>query len=352
MKLLWLALAAIVLLAVPVTVRGQAGGDVSAAGLAVSPAILEVAGKPGETVERKFNIQNISGQPMPVSATLDRLRPTEAEIDLSKSESFNASQWIAISEPYHILDDKERRELTAVVSVPEDAEPGGHYATIIMQPMAPETSLNGSGARIAPKVGILVFITVPGDAVRELSVNTSASRLHLSKQVPFTAEFRNTGTIHALPTGKITIRNLFGSTKAELPLQPRIVLPNTVKEFAAEWDGPFLFGIYSAETEATYGPGQTQLTSGKRYFVVFRWLPLILAALPLVLIGWFVRRTYGRWGDALRAFRSAETVAAKDTEQMAARSLHQATKKSPKLKPLKPKLLQTWKVFRGKIHKK
>jgi hypothetical protein len=279
--------------------------SVSNAGLTVSPAIFEVVGEPGKTVRKEFYIQNISSQPMPVSATLDRLRPYEQEIDLKASESFNASQWIELDKPHHILDVEERRKVTATISVPKNAEPGGHYATIIWQPVVPATGLDGNSAKIAPQVGILVFITVPGDAKYDIALEDQLGWLQLSNNITIDPRFTNTGTIHILPTTKVVVRNIIGSVKDEIELKPSIVLPNTIKEFPAKWDGPGIIGIYSAETVATYCSGQTELTSGKHYFVVFRPLPLLFVIILLYFVGRFVRQTHPRWLEAIRAFREA-----------------------------------------------
>jgi hypothetical protein len=296
---------ALALLAIlsPAPALGQQD-PVSNAGLTVSPAIFEVVGEPGQTVRKEFYIQNISDSAMPVSATTDRLRPYEQEIDLRLTESFNAAQWITLDEPHHILDVEERRKVTATISVPENAEPGGHYATIVWQPVAPATGLDGNSTRIAPQVGILVFITVPGDARYDIGLENKVSWLQWSQDIEVDSAFTNAGTMHILPTSKVVVRNIFGSVKEEVDIRPSVVLPNTIKEFSTKWDDPGLIGIYSAETVATYGSDQTELSSDRSYFLVFRPLPLLLAIVILYLVGRFVRRTHPRWLEAIRAFRN------------------------------------------------
>jgi hypothetical protein len=289
----------------PTLLAQEQPDSVSTAGLTVSPAIFEVVGKLGQTVKKDFYIQNISDHTLPVTAAMDRLHPYEVEVDPGESESFNAAQWVKISEPHHILKTDERRKVTATISVPKNAEPGGHYATILWQPMAQIFQQEGNTAKIAPKVGILVFITVPGNAEYTVDLSNNASGLYWSKNIPITSEFTNTGTIHILPTPKVVVRNIFGGVEEELELKPSVVLPNTIKMFPTEWKGANLLGVYSAETMATFSPSQTPISSSRQYFVVIRPLPLLLVIALTYLLGNFVRKTSPHWPEAIRAFRNA-----------------------------------------------
>lgn len=272
----------------------------------MSPAIFEMIVDPGEVKEREFKIINIKNEPVPVTATVKRLTPVEEEIDPALSQSFNAASWIEIPESNHILKGKERRDLTARVSVPKTAEPGGHYATIVLEPLVPTVTVDNKTAKVAAQVGIIVFITVKGEAVTEaaFSGHPDISSLQTKGEVPLKVAVANTGTIHVLPTATVEIRNIFGRSKASLPLKPRLVLPNTVKNFSTVWDDPGIFGIYSAEAEGTYGPGQTAINSGRKYFLVFRWLPFTAIALSLVAIIIFTLKTHRRWPAAYQAFKS------------------------------------------------
>lgn len=284
--------------------QAQGQGQISQSGLTVGPAIFEMIVEPGETKSQAFFVNNIKDTPVPVTTTIKRLSPIEEEIDLTLSESFNAASWIEVSEPHHILKGRERRRLEATVTVPETAEPGGHYATIVLEPMVSAFSTGQSTAKVASQIGILVFITVKGDAITEATFrdNPQLSRLQTSRSVPVTAAVANTGTIHVLPSSKLVVRNLFGFNKTELPLKPRLVLPNTIKKFTTEWGKAPVLGIYSVQAVGTYGSGQTELVSGKKYFVVVRWLPILVSLVLLLAAGTFIIKTHKRWPQAYRAF--------------------------------------------------
>jgi hypothetical protein len=273
-------------------------------GLSVSPAIFELIVEPGEAQQKTFYIRNITDTAVPVRVSTEELAPTEEQIDKSLSNSFNASSWINLSEQNHILNNKESRPITATVQVPKTAEPGGHYATILLEPLVPAVAVSGqSGSQAAAKVGVLVFITVKGEARHQLTTHSSPgiSFLQTLAHISIDAAIANTGTVHELPTAKVIVRNIFGGIEAELPIQPRVVLPNTIKTTSLQWQAPFLFGIYSAQIEGVYGSSQTPLQSDKKVFIVLQWFPLVLLSVLLVAGFMYTRKTYKRWPQAFRA---------------------------------------------------
>lgn len=276
--------------------------EVSGSGLSVSPALIELTLDPGESRDKEFYVNNITKTPVPLNIGTQPLYPNEQIIDDTKTDSFDAAQWVSVDEPDNILNAGEQRQLTAKISVPESAEPGGHYATIVLEPLVPATEMS-SGASIASRVGILVFITVSGDAIYDVELQEpSVGRLQWSRHVPITAEFLNQGTIHISPTTRVTVKNIFGDTLGEVPVQPRVVLPNTQKILRAQWRSPSLIGIYSAQIEASYGEDGTVLESGQRYFLVVQWLPVLGIVILASILGWLIK-VGQRLPAACKAFR-------------------------------------------------
>lgn len=272
-------------------------------GLNVSPAIIEVLASPGETYEHTFYIRNITSTAVPVSASLDRLKPNEEELDITDIARFDASAWIHLSEEHHILEVDQQRAITATVQIPADAEPGGHYATIWLDPVLPQGLVDQTGAKAAPRIGILVFITVKGDAAHQLAaLQPQIDFINASATLSFGVKINNSGSVHEVPTAKMVVKNIFGATKGEIVVAPRIVLPNTQKSFSLSWQAPAWFGIYKAHIEATYGSDQQFFSGPTRYFVVIQWLPAIILLLILPALTVFVLKTHRRWPAAYRAF--------------------------------------------------
>lgn len=274
-------------------------------GLKVSPALFEAVIEPGQTIEREFYIIHTTDQPLPIEVKPRPIDPIERIIDTSKIARFNAASWVTIDEPYHILENQETLRLSATITAPESAEPGGHYFMISVDALQAVSSEARPGVSVTPRIGILVFLTVPGPVVRDIIVTEDRFSPFIATDeiVRLTPSFKNTGTIHLMQNSKVVVENIFGAKKAEIRLPPRIVLPNTIKQIASTWEDVPIIGFYRMKINGTYGPGQKRLNERQEFLIAFRWLPLLLVLLPLGLIGWVVYRTRGRWGEAYEALR-------------------------------------------------
>ncbi|MEX0934637.1 MAG: hypothetical protein WDZ42_02435 [Candidatus Saccharimonadales bacterium] len=304
-KSLNIALLILTIISYPSLVLSQNNSEIensSRTGLSVSPAIFEMVVSPGEIGTQTIYISNISDQPTPFITSVENLHLAENLINPSLSNNFNASSWISLPNPYHILDSTEQRSIEVVVEVPDTAEPGGHYASIVLRPLE-EVSSDDTGARIVPQIGVIAFITVPGDTDTEFSVDKpSVNLINSSSEIDIDINFRNTGNIHILPTAKTEIKSILGSADHQINIAPRVVLPNTTKISTATWDDPPIIGAYSAQVIGSYGSDQTSLVSDKSYFIIIRWLPLFASILLVVIASIFILKTHKRWPRAYRAF--------------------------------------------------
>lgn len=191
--------------------------------------------------------------------------------------------------------------------MPNDAEPGGHYATIFFG-RAGGTVGNGSGVGVAEQVGVLLLVRVPGNIRESLNVESfrviGPSTVN-RRPVAFELRVKNTGSVHERPAGQIVITNMVGSVVAKIPANPNngAVLPASIRRFGAGWDASapiakggffaeaanewknFGFGKYTARVDATYGPMKTPLERAAVSFWIIPWhLIAIAAGLLIVLI--------------------------------------------------------------------
>lgn len=274
-------------------------------GLRASPAIFESVVRPGKTVKKDFFIVHTTDRSLPVQISSRPLDPIEKSIESNKISTFNASEWIKISEPYHIFSNQERKKLTATITAPPNAEPGGHYAMISIDVVSPATDKASSGVSISSRIGILAFLIVPGPVSKDVIVekNSVAPLFGTSEIVRFNPEFKNTGTIHVLQNSKIIIEDILGIKRTELNVPSRIILPNTIKELSVPWEDPPYIGVYKVHVEGSYGPEQAPINSDVEYLLMIRWLPILMFGLPFGLAVMLIWRTRGRWGDAIAAFK-------------------------------------------------
>jgi hypothetical protein len=279
--------------------------------LSISPEMFELKVKRGEELLKKIKILNQSGVPVPIEATVTNFgaqeetgtitfyeEPTpkespeigslateEDDISFNPKESpeigslateeddisFNPRKWIEIENPNFILDSKEIEEVKLKISIPENAEPGGHYAVILFEPKLPSYYFEpGAALKTIPKIGVLILFSVEVEGVKRaekplmISEFIIPEKFRLQKlenflanvfglfqkaqaenrelfsiveksELPFNLGIKNEDIFHIKPEGKLTILNSKGKTVGETEIQKTTVLPGKTRKFPVEF---------------------------------------------------------------------------------------------------------------------
>ena len=116
--------------------------EVGSLGLSVSPQVFEIDVFPGEKIEKKIDLRNLSEVPVPILVKTTDFTALddsgEMEFDESLQDPSIASRkWFEIEKPNFILESNEREEVKVSIDIPENAEPGGHYSVILFEPQLP-----------------------------------------------------------------------------------------------------------------------------------------------------------------------------------------------------------------------
>jgi len=224
----------------------------------------------------------------------------EGAVDLTEDEtSFSLASWITVSPSETEISGKGTAIFAFSTAVPLNAEPGGHFGSIIfrLKSQGPEQS----GALVAQELGALILLRVAGKAKEGASLASFRSTKKIWEKGPVEFEIRveNEGNVHLKPTGVITITNLFGRKVASFPVDPRNVLPGAIRKSSATWDKKFLFGRYTASLALNYG-SQGRVLTGATAFIGFpyRWGGLVL--LGLLILAFFLYRARKRIKLALK----------------------------------------------------
>jgi hypothetical protein len=222
-------------------------------------------------------------------------RPDGTQAYSPASDSrFSASSWVSVT-PATFLGAPDRTQpIQYRVSVPADAEPGDHLASLTVQRLAKATKATASSIEA---VSVRLTIRVRG-AVRPEAriVGLEVPSIADGGPISVAATVRNTGNVtldfeHANP-GQVKI--LDGSDReATLPFEGSL-FPGQTRVFDSRWEDPPLFGSFDAEAAVKTGSREAQRKEG---FWVIPWrqigaLVLIVAAVVLIALGWRRRR----WG--------------------------------------------------------
>jgi hypothetical protein len=245
-------------------------------GIAISPLVFEISGNPGEVVENQVKITNRSDSTTEITMTVEDIAPSDEAghviVEPAETETYSVARWISITPKKFSLDPGEGKWVTFTLSLPLNAEPGGHYGTVV----AAGSIISGSsatGAFIVPRVGALLLVSVPGEINEDLTIRDFTAPTYSEYgPINFEVSFKNTGTIHLKANGLITITNWLGQKVAEIPYPEKNVLPDSVRKIEASWPQKWLWaGRYTATLTGTYGVSNKQLSPTVITFWAFPW---------------------------------------------------------------------------------
>jgi hypothetical protein len=278
--------------------------------ITVSPVRYDFEITPGRSVQEDILLLNDTNQRETFTLHAENFIANGedgGQLYFSEDAPTDLASWVHFGESTVTLNPGESAKFPFAISVPEGAQPGGHYATLFFTRGGGKDS--GSAVGISEQIGVLLLVRVPGEVREDARVESLRMKTGgWLNRLPavFELRIRNAGSVHLYPRGTVVIRNLLGNVVARLPANPHnsAVLPNSVRRLDSGWmkvaetssDGffaelwnewrNFAFGRYTASVEMTYGSQQAQLGNAVVSFWVFPWhLLLVFTLLLIALIG-------------------------------------------------------------------
>lgn len=263
------------------------------------PPRLELSALPGAILQETIKVRNESAAEMAfdVKASdfiVNNNQGTPIAVDQTVSGRWSLASWVTASPKKILLQPQETAAINLIISLPENALPGGHYAMITYNPNTEGLmNIQGSGSAIIQKVGTLIYFNVIGD------ITEAANLKQFQVDKPFkyygptaiTAEIENLGDIHFAPQGQLTITNLLGKTVFSGQLEEKNIFPFASRLYNWEFPGKYHLGRYAAKLEASAGSTQIPL-HGLIYFwiVPVKELSAVLIVLILIVLTIIIRR--------------------------------------------------------------
>ena len=258
----------------------------------VGPGKVELELNPGESKTVNVTLSNRMGTEKTFTVDIEDFvgsETTEQTVVLlgDRRGPYSLQDYLVVPSQEMTVGHAERVVVPITVSVPTDAEPGGRYGTVLFQTKSePNEDSQQPSASIISRIGVLFFVTVPGDIKYEGSVEkfdtSSSKRIYDSGPVDFEILYRNTGNVHINPYGRISIRNMFGSEVGAVELDPWFAMPQSLRLRQATWDRGWLFGKYKAVLSINKGYDNIVETREIDFYVL-PWKP-ISAAVVIVAI--------------------------------------------------------------------
>lgn len=272
----------------------------------ITPPLLELQANPGETLTTEIKLTNLSNDELLIKTQFNdfgaKNESGEPNIifDDNQNTPYSLRQWLTPPTPFKI-GSKETKVVKFPITIPKNAEPGGHYAVIRFTGTTPE--MEESGVSLSASIGSLVLLQVAGDVKEKTSITEffsatpqfSKSSFFESGPIGFVTRLKNEGNVHSKPTGTIEITDMFGrkvtsarvnGDPADSKNTPKSVLPQSIRKFEQTLPDQWLFGKYEAKLNLSYGQNQPPLTSSVTFWVIpYKLIGLALLAITALFFG-------------------------------------------------------------------
>ena len=269
-------------------------------GLTISPPISEIDLTPGKVYDEIIKVTNPTKEIVEVypvarnfSASGESGTPTIESP--GEDATYGLASWISFNQTKLALTPEQDIEFKYKITVPADAEPGGHYGAVLFTSQPPKPEGETTQIALASMIGSLILAKVPGDIIEKADVKefTTNRGIYFKPPVNFTLRITNSGNIHFKPKGEIAISN-WGKTTGSLDINSKKgnILPNSTRKFE---DLSFSakntqFGKFTAKLSATYGEKNQPLTGQVVFWIIPWWLITTIAVLLAVIIFFIVRK--------------------------------------------------------------
>ena len=264
----------------------------AAQGLEISPALVELNAARGNVYDIKLNVTNVTASDLQYDSSVADFGATNETgsprilTDSKLPATSSIKTWVKMPSNF-TLGAHKSKTIMAQVTIPANAEPGGHYGVLQFSGKAPEIDTTGVG--LSASAGALVLIRVDGKITEKANLvefktvqNDKQSFLFEASPISFVARIKNEGNIHVKPNGSIKINDMFGNLVKELKINKDManILPDSIRRFDAKLNKDWMIGRYTAELSMGYGTTGQAITNTISFWVIP--YKIILAAILII----------------------------------------------------------------------
>lgn len=241
------------------------------AGLVVHPSNFDLIGATATPTTQIVTLDNKTDQPQTIKVDVRNFTPNgeEGGVNLTNEDTnFSLAKWIKVSPVTTSIAAHSSSDFTFTITPPKNAEAGGHFGSIVFATVPNPNTKGNVGAALSQEVASLILFKIPGNVEERAVIESFATdkKFYEFGPVTFFDRVKNLGGVHILPVGQIIISGTFGD-KYIVNIDPRNVLPNSIRKIPSTLSNTFLLGKYSARIVATYGTKNEQLDNSTEFYV-------------------------------------------------------------------------------------
>jgi len=213
--------------------------------LTVSPPVMELVAKPGDTIQETFRIRNNTNESMVLAVSARRLisDPQNGSPIPEVEATGEELKWITFDKNEFTARPQEWEDIAVTIAIPESAAYGYYYVFRITPKNFDATT--ATGASLKGELLVVALLNVKKEGAKSTSelVSFKANNM-ISEYLPvtFTTELKNTGNVHSKPRGNIFISRGGGEEISILEVNSGLgsILPGGTREFETSWSDGFL----------------------------------------------------------------------------------------------------------------
>ena len=278
--------------------------------MTLTPPLYQVSLARGGVWSSTLRFSNDNDYPLTVEVYVQNFRATDkGGVELvpatasASSTPYELALWIAHPTKPIIIPPHATENIPFTITVPENAEPGGHYAAMLVG-TPKETEGDAQDLSVSSLLSSLFLVRVAGEVFEKGSIRDFSSEKWLvgGQEALMHLQFENTGNVHIEPEGEIVITNMLGRERGRMSLNESNafgpILPASTKVFSFLWKGEsnfFDIGLYRARASLNYGENKEKTAYHSAYFFVFPRVPTLFLIGFLSALTLFVRRYVRRY---------------------------------------------------------
>jgi hypothetical protein len=271
----------------------------------VEPGKTEVFLNPGENIVKNISITNRVNKVVKFKlSTEDFVGSNDAKQPVvlmgDVNSPYSLKDFIIPEITEFSLEFGEKITIPVTVSVPLNAEPRGYYGALIVSndpdKLGGGTAQDVEGkTRIVSRIGSLFLLRINGEGKEEGNIENfkiigPTQMFYSSRPEGFEIAYKNTGNVHLVPYGTITIKNIFRQVVGTLPVDAYFVLPDSIRYREVNWTSGFSLGRYTANL-SLYKGYNNEYSDASLSFWVIPWkilVPVFGVILLLVLSFYYI----------------------------------------------------------------
>ncbi len=234
----------------------------------VEPGKTEIFLNPGENMVKNVSITSRIDKTVKFKLTTEDFigtdNPNQPVLLMGDTNSpYSLKDFINPEITEFSLEFGEKITIPVTVSVPLNAEPRGYYGALIIS-NDPDKLESGATkeiegkTRIISRIGSLFLLKINGEGKEEGNIEDfkliGPQKIFYSQRPEgFEIAYKNTGNVHLVPYGTITIKNIFGKILYTLPVDAYFVLPDSIRYREINWTEGFSLGRYTANLHLNKG---------------------------------------------------------------------------------------------------